>query len=468
MTTHTLEAPAASGPTRRLARFIAEARYDDLPPLAVERAKVAIMDYFGCTAAAEPTDTGRKIVAFVRDLGSRGVSSVVGTDLRIGAPDSALANGTLGHALDYDDVSWRMIGHPGVTILPAIVALAETLPKVSGRDVILAYVLGFEVTAKLGSVLNLGHYDKGWHATGTFGTMGATAGAAKILGLDEHQTLMALGTAASMAAGSRQNFGTDTKPFHAGRAAQNGVTAAMLASRGFTSDPGMLEARWGFCNLYGGATPYDPEDIVATVGPPWEIVTHGYLTKNYPSCVSTHTGIDAMLDLVAKYDLKPAEVAKIDIGVVHLTPKILIHNDPQTGLEGKFSMQYCLSRALVDRSVRMPHFADSSVHEPAVREMMALVNMFVDPAVNDAWKSDKPRPVILTVTRKDGSTIRTRIDWPSGTPENPLTVERLTEKYDDCAGVLLPPEKVAQTAKMLRALDTVEDIRDLTTLFTTA
>ena len=451
--------------TRRLSEMVAETRITDVPELALQRATVAVMDFFACAVVGSLQVTGKTIVGFVRDLGSQGRSTVIASDLELAPPDAALANGTLGHAIDYDDVTFRMIGHPGVTILPAILGLAEATDATT-QDVLLAYVVGYETANKLGSILNVGHSDIGWHPTGTLGALGAAAGAAKILGLNVEQAERAFGMAGSMAAGIRQNFGTDTKPFHAGRAAQNGTVAAMLAQRGFTADHDIFEGKWGFFHLFSGPSGCDPTSLLKHLADPWEIVDPGFATKVYPSCASTHTGIDSMLRVVNDHDVQPDEVESIDIGVVHITPKFLIHNDPHTGLEGKFSMQYCLSRALLDRSIRIPHFTDSAVQDPRVRSLMRKVNMYVDPAVNDGWRSDKPRPVILSLTLKDGRKLRQRIDFPTGSAENPVGVDRIEEKYRDCVGMVFDQNRVDETLQMFRLMSKVDiPISELTRMF---
>ncbi len=201
------------GVSRHTAEWVSSLRYEDLSDLAIERIEVAVLDYLGCAIAGAATETGMKLMDYVLEVGREGGSTVFGTKYRFSPPDAALLNGTFGHALDYDDVSFHMIGHPGVTILPAVLALAEEHDR-SGADVMMAYAAGYEVATRIGYAMNVGgHYEKGWHATGTLGTMGATAGACRVLGLDAATTAQALGMAASMAAGLRQNFGRDTKLF---------------------------------------------------------------------------------------------------------------------------------------------------------------------------------------------------------------------------------------------------------------
>ena len=222
---------------------------------------------------------------------------VIGSGFKTSAPLAALANGTMAHALDFDDVNWHMSGHPTVPLLPAILALGQGV-HASGQEVLLAYALGFEVETKVGLGMNPRHYDLGWHATSTLGTLGAAVACAKLLRLDVMKTRMALGIAASMAAGLRQNFGTMTKPLHPGQAAMNGVTAAQLARLGWTADANILEAPYGFCQLYAGAGRYRLDDVVKQLGQPFEILASGVAIKQYPCCAFTHRALDGMLTLV--------------------------------------------------------------------------------------------------------------------------------------------------------------------------
>jgi 2-methylcitrate dehydratase PrpD len=449
------------GVSRHIASWVSGLEYDELSELAVERIRVAVLDYLGCALAGSATDTGSKLLGYLDEVGRDGPATAVGTTRHLTPPDAALLNGTFGHALDYDDVSFHMIGHPGVTILPAVLALGEAHHR-SGADVMTAYAAGYEVAARLGYAMNVGgHYEKGWHATGTLGTMGAAAGSCRVLGLDADITAQAIGMAASMAAGLRQNFGRDTKPFHAGRAAQNGVTAAMLASRGFTAEPDILEAPFGFFSVYGGPDRSRPERLEEVPGPELEIASPGFQTKIYPSCASTHTALDAMLSLISECDIDYREVAEIDVAVVHLTPKILIHTNPTEGLEGKFSMQYCLARALRSRVLSTSHFSDDAVREPDIRHLMSLVNMHVDPELDRVWSPDRPRPVILTVTLGDGSTYQRRVDIPTGLPENPASRQQVVSKYHDLADPVLGSDRSGQVVSLTEQLSEVSDVREL-------
>lgn len=445
--------------TDAIAKFIPDCRFEDLPEAAVTQAKIAILDTLGVTIAGVATTTGQAACRIAEDAGGKPVATVIGAGMKTDPAAAAFVNGTTGHALDYDDVSWTMIGHPSVAVLPAVLALAEER-GLSGKDALLAYIIGFEICGKLGSVMNPRHYEQGWHATGTLGTMGAAAAAARIKGHDAQKLRWTMGIASSSASGIRQNFGTDTKPFHAGNAARAGVLAAQLASYGFNADANIFDAQWGFFNVMANPGSYRPEALVGRLGHPWDIVEPGVLLKMYPSCVSTHTSIDSMLKLCKDHDIKPDDVESVDAGVVYLTTKILIHNRPKTGLEGKFSLPYCMARAMLDRSITMKDFTDAAVNEPAAQALLRKVTMRIEPAVSDNWRAGLPRPAIITVKLKNGKSVSQRTDNPSGNTGN-VEMEKVLTKFRDCAQTLGTASEVRRVEDMILGMEKVADIRQL-------
>ena len=449
-------APAAV--TEAVAHFIANSRYEDLPAAAIHEAKVAILDCIGVTIAGVATATGRTINRIVDAVQARKVATVIGSGIETDPANAALVNGTTGHALDFDDVNWTMIAHPTVAILPAVLALAEERGA-SGREVLLAYIVGFEIGAKLGGAVHPKHYEHGWHATGTLGTVAAAAAAARLVGLDAEKTRFALGIAASSAAGVRQNFGTDTKPFHAGNAARAGVLAVQLAEQGFNADRNIFESQWGIFNVFSEPGHYRPEALYKSLGAPWDIVSPGVLVKMYPSCVSTHTSIDAMLKLCRENDIKPDQVESVDVGVVYLSTKMLIHDRPRTGLEGKFSMPYCMARAMLNRKVVLSDFTDSSVLQPDAQELLKRVKMRIEPSVSDSWRPGLPRPAIVTISMKDGRVFSQRVDNPSGNAGN-LDLDLLYAKFRNCAR-WLGENNVQPAENALRNLEAIGNIKEL-------
>jgi 2-methylcitrate dehydratase PrpD len=316
--------------TEKIAEFIVNTHYEKIPVEAISIAKMCLLDGFGVALAGTRELTGKIITEYVRDISGKPESGIIGGCFKTSSPLSALANGTLAHALDYDDEAITWEGHPTVVLLPAIFALAER-DHLSGRKVLEAYIIGWEVGSKLCSELSFSLSEQGWHPTATIGTLASTAACANLLGLNVQQTQIALGIAASEASGLRKNFGTDTKPFHAGRAASNAITATMLAQKGFTANQTVLEDGIGFCQVMAKKE-CNLETLARALGSPFDIVT-SYAIKPYPSCALTHRCIDAMLYLVEKYQIRPDQVAEIECHTPVMMRKILVYSQPQTGLQ---------------------------------------------------------------------------------------------------------------------------------------
>jgi 2-methylcitrate dehydratase PrpD len=431
-----------------IAERIAAITYADLPREAVHWAKVAILDTVGVTlaGASEPC---AQIVE--RVLGSSpGECLIFGSNRRTAALDAALINGTAAHALDFDDVGNSLGGHPTVPILPALFALAETL-DCSGRDFVVAYVAGFETEARIGRGVNLHHYEKGWHPTATIGVFGATAACCHLLGLDRAKAAQALAIAASLASGIKANFGTMTKPLHVGHTARSGLLAAQLAREGFTANPAAIEHKQGFLLVFNGAGNFDAEAILESWGRPYDIVRPGLGIKQHPCCGSTHPAVDAMLILRREHDIAPDKVVRID-SWTH--PRRLAHTDrpdPQSGLDAKFSVQYCLARALIDGRIRLDHFEGEAFGDPAVRALMCRVHAAPHP---DTEAADKQLGAEVRVTFDDGRTIATRVGAALGRgPDNPLPADALHAKFAECAGRALPAAQVEHLQRLLLQLD---------------
>ena len=383
-------------------------------------------------------------------MGGHQEAAVLGTALYTAPGLAALANGTLGHALDFDDVTRHLRGHPSVPVAPVVLALGEAMGA-SGAEVITAFVVGVEVEAKIGKAMTSAHARRGWHPTATIGTLGAAAAAANLLGLTPPQVRMALGIAASKAAGLRQNFGTMTKPLHAGEAARNGVEAAQLAQRGFTADAQILDARFGFFSTFVGAGEFVPETVLQDFGTPYEIVSPGIGVKPYPACRQTHRGIDAMLDLVHTHRLQPDEVSEIRCEISARMQDFLIYHRPRTGLEGKFSMEYCLAAALLHGRMGLAQFADASVQDARVQDLLQKVRLIHPDKDSPDW--DTMLPDIVEVVLRDGRRFQQRVDIPKGDPELPLTWEELVAKFQDCAAVVLPTEQVQEAVQHIARLE---------------
>lgn len=434
-----------------LATFVAGATAADVPEEAQRSAVRAFVDTVGVTLHGTVEPAGRKSRAVF--AGERGDATILGTDERASVADAALVNGTAGHALDYDDVTWG-VWHPSVTLVPSIMAVGER-EKVSGVDAVIAFAVGFETECYLAEALLPGHYEGGWHATATFGTVGAAAAAASLLGLDESATRNALSVAASMPAGLKQNFGTMTKPVHAGLAGRSGVTAALLAAEGLTGADGALGTDRGFCDLYAGAE--GPAEVnPTTLGAPWALVEHGLQVKKYPCCYFTHPGIAATQHLVESHDINPGEVESITVTASQGAADALHYPEPGTGLQAKFSMQYAIASAVARDRVGLAAFEDDAVGDPPVQAVRERVSFEVDPAL-----TYNPYQTTVSIKTTDGDRYQHTQDKPPGTPENPLSDAELRAKFNAVTDHAPPGIDTDRAYDLLDDLRTIDDLASL-------
>ena len=443
----------------QLSAYTTAESFDKLPPATVRAARLAILDTLGVTLAGSPEQTsvrGRALIAHRRGAEE---ATVIGTAVRTCVEDAAFANGIAAHALDYDDVQASLSGHPSAPILSAVLALAER-GHASGAALVTAFVVGVEVEAKLGRALNPAHYETGWHATATLGVLGAAAAVAKLLGLPAERAAHAMAIAASMASGIKANFGTDGKPLHVGHAARCGIEAALLAEAGFTGNVRALEHRNGFGSTHGGGSKPQWDLATAGLGAPHEVAEPGIGVKRFPACASTHQALDATLALIEEHALTTAAVEAVECAVPYMAPQQLIYDRAETGLQGKFSMPYCVSVALLDRTVGLAQFADERVRRPDVQAFMPKVRMVVHPEqiTRDCLPT---RFSEVTITLKDGRRIQKRISQAKGQPSNPLSEDELQTKFRDCAALVLPKERVDAVLAAVHHLETLPDVSAL-------
>jgi 2-methylcitrate dehydratase PrpD len=437
-----------------LAEFIVGAT----PPAAARRrAATAFLDTVGVTLAGA-VEPAARAVQQVAHAGGSGESRIFGTTIRTTVAAAALANGTAAHALDYDDMCFVSLAHPSAPLVPASLAIAD-LKGAPGRAALEAYVLGFEIEGVLGRRMQPRHYQRGWHPTSTLGTLGAAAAASRLLGLDPERAAHALAIAASQASGLKENFGTMIKPLHAGLAAQNGVTAALLAEAGLTGSELALDGPQGFLTAMDALHP-DLGDVAADLGRRWEILESGITVKLYPSCAGTHPALDALLLLRRREGYAAADVGSIEIDVDRIAPTILIHDRPSTGLEGKFSMPFCAASATVHGRVGIDTFEPGALSDPDVRALMPRVTMRVDPTF------DGTAPPLtqsrVTVHLRDGRTFVHTANGARGYPEQPATDEELTTKFRSCARKVLSDDQTERALTLLRSIEELDDVRKLT------
>lgn len=388
-----------------------------------------------------------------------GTSLVLGTCDRLSALDAGMLNGIAAHALDYDDNNIVIVGHPSTIVVPALLALGEEIDATAAHLTV-AYAAGYEVMIRLARGMNTAHYEKGWHPTATFGVFGAAASAARLLGLDATQTTTALAISASLASGVKANFGTMVKALHVGQAVRNGILAAKLAANGHTANASALEAVQGFLNVYNGAGTYDTAAITARLDGPLEVNIGSNPIKAYPCCGSTHAAVYSTIRLRRAHDLRGPDVDKIDVVV---DANRMPHTDRphlQEALSGKFSLQYVVSRALLDGRVGLDHFEGDAHLDPAVLALMERVQVSAAPpgGVANSFAAD------VTVATTSGAVFHASKDptgeifAPQGEPSG------LWDKFTDCAGQVLPSAQVAEIVAALRDFPSADGARRLMAL----
>jgi len=442
----------------RLAAFVAHA---SVPAEARASAARAVLDAVGVTLAGSIEPVARIAQAIASDEGGRPRCRILGTPYRTAAGLAALANGSAAHALDYDDMCFVSLAHPSAVLAPSALGAGE-LTGAAATVALDAYVVGFEIECALGRLMNPRHYTQGWHCTSTLGTVGAAATAARVLGLDESTTGHALAIAASSASGLKENFGTMTKPLHAGAAAQAGLTAALLARGGLTASRRALDGPQGFFVAFS-AERAEPDTAFEALGRRWEILETGIAVKLYPSCAGTHPSLDALLDLKDRHHLDASQVDRVDVVVDEVTPTILIYDRPTSGLEGKFSLHFCAAAALVFGRVGLETFEAGPLGDHDVRRLMERVTMRSDPDIG------RGRPALtqarVSIRLVDGRAMEAHADGARGYPDRPATDSDLARKFRDCASRALDPAAVDRALAGLGAIESFDDVRLLTALF---
>jgi 2-methylcitrate dehydratase PrpD len=439
--------------SERLAAFVANTGDAAIPAAITAIAKRDVLDYVGVALLGVTTPIGRIVRAYLDDVGGAPQATVLGVDRKTARPTAAFANGTLGHALDFDNILYNddarggrteryFVGHVSSPILPAALAVGEAR-HVSGRALLTAYVLGVEVTCRVAAGVQPSHEARGFHTTSTLGVFGAVAAAGKLLDLSPAALTHALGIAASTAAGLRENFGTMTKPLHAGRTAEGGVLAALLAARGYTSTARCFEGRLGgFCKAT--ADRYHLDRITVDLGARWGIT--GLDWKRYPSCTGTHNILDAAIAVAETHDLHPDAIASIALGVDQLPLLQLDRPNPQTGLDAKFSHQFCLALGLLERHAGIADFSDAKVHDPAIRRLLGAIQPFYE----------HPDGYVLTVTTHDGIRYEHAVQ-----PRRRLAERDLIRKFRECAGTHLDARALDAAITTIQDLDRQPDVATL-------
>ena len=437
-----------------MSEFVIETPASAIPAAVMDAARDALIDTLGVAIVGTTEEVGEIALRYVADMQARREASVWGTHVETTMAEAAFVNGIIGHALDYDDVHSNVHGHPSTTMVPAALAAGEATGA-SGEALLAAYAIGLDVAGKIGTALGSGHYQRGWHATATAGIFGSTAAAGRLLGLDVKQMRHALGIAASQASGLIKNFGTMTKPFHAGHAARCAVQAALLARAGLTADTSIFDGDDSFLKTYGEKDSQPLGPLVDKLGRPWEAVEPGLSFKRWPCCYCNHRPLGVLLEMIKQHGIKGEEVQAVEIGFPPGSDTALIHTNPQTGLEGKFSIEYVAAACLLDGKVGIDTFTDVMVNRPQVRALMQKVKRY---RIEDSKMYSGAVGYNDVMVRTSKGEYRVRENRAPGSPDWPMTPAERDEKFLDCAGRVLGDvgaRRVLELAVGIRGLDNV-------------
>lgn len=457
------EFPKAEGLTKYVGKFVVDTKYEDIPSAVMDLGKKSILDGLGLALAGSRAQTGSICRQYLEHLNTcPGNATVIGSALRTSPRFAAWANGVSIHADDFDDTQlsaakdrvYGLLVHPTVPVLPAILALSEGR-GISGKEFMLAYHLGVEVECKIAEAISPRHYQDGFHSTGTCGVFGSAAACGKLLRFDLSQLLNTFGLAASQSGGLRENFGTMTKPFQAGHAAESGLAAAELVGLGWTAALQILEAERGFFHAYGGT--FEVDAIMNRLGRPWTFSSPGISLKPYPSGSLTHPAMTELLKLIATNKIDAAQVEKVDVGANHNMTTTLLHHHAQTGLEAKFSMEFCMAILLLRGKADLTEFTDRVVQREDVQTLMRRINFYVDPEAESAGY-DKMTS-LLKIHLKDGRVIVGRADFAKGSPADPMTFDEAVMKFRGCAEYAeWPKPKSEKIISLVKSLETLRDV----------
>lgn len=440
-----------------LAACISAAPPDDLDEACLKWAKRAVIDTIGVALAGAATDTARIPIRAIPL--APGPCQIIGRPLTCDPLNAALLNGTAAHALDFDDMTENMMGHPSVAILPPLLALAGVTPT-SGDDLLRAYLVGFETAGKIGRAVTYAHHDKGWHGTSTLGIFAAIAAGAKLLAFDTPTTAAALAIVTSMSSGLRANFGTMTKPLHAGHAGRSALFALFAAREGFSANRRAFENTQGFFDVFLGPGTAKAKLALEKWFQPPEILDPGLCLKLYPSGAHTHPFIEMTRELLGRHQLRLSDIERIDVLAEQSRHEHINRPDPESALEAKWSVHYLIARTLTDGWPKLKHFTDQAVHDPHIREVMRRVEAAPDPALDRSWADKYGGTVIITTT--GGLQHRARIEHMIARgPDNPMRDDELESKFLDCASPSLGPPQAKSLFDALAHLRSAPDITEL-------
>ena len=431
--------------TKILAQFVVDSRYVDIPAKIRHEATRSVLNWLGCAVGGSHHPTIDIALSALAPFSGPAQASVLGRSECLDIMHAALINGISSHVFDFDDTHLKTVIHPSGPVASALLALAELRPM-SGADFLHAFILGVEVECRIGNAVYPSHYDVGWHITGTTGVFGAAAAVGRMLGLDVQQMTWALGIAATQAAGLREMFGTMCKAFHPGRAAQNGMTAAHLAAKNFTSSTQAIEAPRGFAHVLATARNFD--EITGGLGQSWEIALNTY--KPFACGIIIHPTIDGCVQLRNEHKLAAAEIAGVALKVHPLVLELTGKKTPRSGLEGKFSVYHSAAVAIIHGEGGETVYSDECVRDPQVVELRDKVSAEVDQEMHE----DAAR---ITIKLKDGGVLEKHVEHSIGSLYRPMSDDDLEAKFRGLAADILP---AGDTDALIKLCWSVEKLKD--------
>lgn len=453
----------AVGITGRLAAFAVNTSFADIPWNVINKSKEMMINAAAVGLAGASEREGQIIAQYVQQLGGIPVCTLIGAGIRSSPVNAALANGVMVHLLDYDEATLRRVNHPSSVIFPTVMALGEQM-ALPGKDVVAAFAIGCEVSTKIGAAGDLDELlprmrGLGWQVTSVAGIIGAAAAAGKLVGLSLDQMENALGIAVAQASGVHANQGTPTKPFQCGHAAMGGVMAAMLAQKGFTAARDAIEDIYGFFGCYRRDPEVNEDEFIRCLGNPYDMIEPGVCFKLYPLASASHACVDAVLQLAEEYKITPEQVRSVRVAI---TPQMSLsrltkYQSPETGVQGKFSYNYCTAVALMHGRPLIHHFTDEAVKDPHVWALLDKVSV----ERTEQATREVSRPVTVTISLTNGHEVRCRVEHAKGHPANPLTAQELEDKFRYCSSNILSPAAVTSAIDQFWRLEELADVRPL-------
>jgi 2-methylcitrate dehydratase PrpD len=448
--------------TEKIADVIANTRYEDLPVEAIDLAKPLILDSLGVAIAGSACSVGQITLALGSETMDGDDATVFAADYTTSVSSAAYINGTLAHALDIDDTAAGTIAHPSSSIVPGLFALAQKY-HLSGKAFLTSYILGLEVFYRI--ALASDGQMKGWHRSSLFGALATAAASARLLNLSSEQIQTAIGIATSLTGGVQVNFGTMTKAVQVGHASRSGVLSALLAKGGCTAHLNALGDSLGFgYTFYSGD--YNANEIAADFGNPYSILFPGIAVKIYPCCGLTHCPADIVLDLVTTHEISADQVEEVTVHGEELLPQVLIHHRPATGYQGKYSLEYVVAAAIIDKQITFDTFTDGEVNRPELQAFLEKIKCVV--RTDSEWDAIRIHPwnhsADVTIRLIDGTTYSGDAACARGYPDLPLTSEEIVEKYQRFTAPVLRSSAIDALSEKILTLESQSDISEFASL----